>query len=174
MPARHRLLDETLDLHAIGPVIPFDDLRAGLGRRAACDRRKKLWVADRAIEIDKQTAGSRRHQRRRKGTGECLRHDQRPGIVATVGIQQRPLPPKQTPIGRGYAVTAMFTGDDEGIHRDNPSPLQIGQMAKHLPHTFAPFVAKGGEIGIPLIESPPPLHFEAVAFVANQVDRHAH
>ncbi len=174
MPARYRLPDETLDLHAIGPVMLFDDLRPGLGRRGAGHRRKKLWVADRAIEIDKQTADSRSHQRRREGTGECLRHDQRPGIVAAVGIQQRPLPPKQRPIGRGYPVTAVFTGDDEGIHRDNPSPLQLGQMAKHLPHAFAPFVAEGGEIGVPLIESPPPLHFEAVPFVANQVDRHAH
>src|SRR6185312_9869194 len=54
------------------------------------------------------------------------------------------------------------------------SPPQLGQVAKHLPHTFAPFVAERGEIGVPLIESPPPLHFEAVPFVANQVDRHAH
>src|SRR5882757_6896931 len=52
------------------------------------------------------------------------------------------------------------------------SPPQLGQVAKHLPHTFAPFVAELGEIGIPLIESPPPLHFEAVPFVADQVDRH--
>src|SRR5271155_2918697 len=142
MPARYRLPDETLDLHVIGPVMLFDDLRPGLGRRGAGHRRKKLWVADRAIEIDKQTADS--------------------------GSQQRPLPPKQMPIGRGYAVTAVFTGDGEAIHRYDSSPLQLGQMAKHLPHTFAPFVAEGGEIGVPLIESPPPLHFEAVAFVANQ------
>src|SRR6201987_1028847 len=54
------------------------------------------------------------------------------------------------------------------------SPAQLGQMAKHLPHTVAPFVAEGGEIGGPLIESAPPLHFEAVPFVADQVDRHAH
>ena len=56
MAARHRLPDETLDLHAIGPVMFVDDLRPGLGRRAAGRRRKELWVADRAIEIDKQTA----------------------------------------------------------------------------------------------------------------------
>ena len=174
MPARYRLPDETLDLHVIGPVMLFDDLRPGLGRRGAGHRRKKLWVADRAIEIDKQTADSGSHQRRREGTGECLRHDQRPGIVATVRIQQRPLPPKQMPIGRGYAVTAVFTADGEGIHRDNPSPAQLGQMAKHLPHTSAPFVTEGGEIGVPLIESPSPLHFEAVPFIANQVDGHAH
>ena len=34
--------------------------------------------------------------------------------------------------------------------------------------------ADRGEIGVALIESPPPLHFEAVAFVADQVDRHTH
>lgn len=174
MPARHRLPDETLDLPAVGQVMLFDDLRSGLGRRGTGHRRKELWVADRAVEIDKQTADSRSREGRREGTGECLRHDQRPGIVATVGIQQRPLPPKETPIGRGYPVTAVFTGDDEGIHRNNPSPVQLGQMAKHLPHTFAPLLAEGGEVGVPLSESPPPLHFEAVPFVANQVDRHAH
>jgi len=116
MAARHRLPNETLDLHAIGLVMLFDDLRPGLGRRGACHRRKKLWVADRAIEIDKQTADSRSYQRRPVCTGECLRHHQRTGIVATVGIQQRPLFPKQPPIGRGYPVTAVLTGDDEGIH----------------------------------------------------------
>src|SRR6478672_13030687 len=54
------------------------------------------------------------------------------------------------------------------------SPPQLGQVAKHLSRTFAPFVAEGGEIGVPLIESPPPLHFQAVPFVANQVDGHSH
>src|SRR6478735_8111341 len=54
------------------------------------------------------------------------------------------------------------------------SPPQLGQVAKHLSRTFAPFVAERGEIGIPYIESPPPLHFQAVPFVANQVDGHAH
>ena len=174
MPARCRLPDEALDLHAVGPVMLFDDLCPGLGRRGAGQCRKKLWVANRAIEIDKQTADRRRHKGRREGTGERLRHDQRAGIVATVGIQQRALPPKQRPIGRRHAVTAVFTGDDEGIHRANPSPAQFGQIAEHLPHPFAPFVAEGGEVGIPVIEPPPPLHFEAVPFVANQVDRHAH
>ena len=69
MSARYRLPDETLDLHAIGPVMFVDDLRPGLGRRAACRRRKKLWVANRAVEIDKQTADSRSHEGRREGTG---------------------------------------------------------------------------------------------------------
>src|SRR6478609_9140806 len=54
------------------------------------------------------------------------------------------------------------------------SPPQLGQVAKHLSRTFAPFVAEGGEIGVPLIESPPPLHFQAVPFVANQIDGHTH
>src|SRR6476646_5469271 len=54
------------------------------------------------------------------------------------------------------------------------SPPQLGQVAKHLSRTFAPFVAEGGEIAVPLIESPPPLHFQAVPLVANQVDGHAH
>src|SRR6476660_3363589 len=54
------------------------------------------------------------------------------------------------------------------------SPPQLGQVAKHLSRTFAPFVAEGGEIGVPLIEAPPPLHFQAVRFVANQVDGHTH
>src|ERR1700676_2479963 len=54
------------------------------------------------------------------------------------------------------------------------SPPQLGQVAKHLPHTFAPFVAERGEIGVSYIESPPPLHFEAVPFVANRIDGHAY
>src|SRR6267378_8660259 len=54
------------------------------------------------------------------------------------------------------------------------SPPQLGQVAKHLSRTFAPFVAERGEIGVPYIESPPPLHFEAVPFVANQIDGHAY
>src|SRR5579859_7482631 len=53
------------------------------------------------------------------------------------------------------------------------SPSQLGQVTKHLPRTVAPFVAERGEIGVPYIESPPPLHFEAVPFVANQIDGHA-
>ena len=116
LPARYRLPDETLDVHAMGPVMLFDDLRPDLGRRGAGHRRKKLRVADRTIEIDKQAADGRSHQRRRERTGECLGHGQRPGIVAAVGIQQRPLFPKQPLIGRGYPVTAVLTGDDEGIH----------------------------------------------------------
>jgi hypothetical protein len=77
---------------------------------------KTVWVADRTIEIDKQAADGRSHQRGPTGTGECLGHDQRPGIVAAVAKQRRPSFPKQPPIGRGYAVTAVFTADDEGIH----------------------------------------------------------
>ena len=57
---------------------------------------------------------------------------------------------------------------------DGRSPPQLGQMAKHLARTFTPFVAQCSEIGVALIESPPPLHFQTVAFVAQEVDRHAH
>jgi len=68
------------------PVMLVDDLRPSLGRRAACRRRKELWVADRAIEIDKQTAGRRSHERCQPGTGECLRHDQRTGTPYLVEL----------------------------------------------------------------------------------------
>jgi hypothetical protein len=41
-----------LDLLAIRPVTPLDDVRSRLGGRGARHRRKELWVPDRAIEID--------------------------------------------------------------------------------------------------------------------------
>ena len=102
--------------YARGLLKEFPGARS-FGRRSASHGGEQLRVADRAIEIDKQAADGRSYQRRPEGTGECLGHDQRPGIVAAVGIQQRPLFPKQPPIGRGYPVTAVITGDDEGIHR---------------------------------------------------------
>ena len=110
MAARHRLPDETLDLHAIGPVILFDDLRrvsAGAPRVAA--ERSCGWPIERLRSMSRRLVVEA--DRRPAGTGECLRHDQRTGVVPAVGIQQRPLSPKQLPIGRGYPVAAVFTSD---------------------------------------------------------------
>jgi len=42
LAARHRLPHETLDLHAIGPVMLLDHLRAEPRRRAARRRREEL------------------------------------------------------------------------------------------------------------------------------------
>src|ERR1039458_10526097 len=91
-----------------------------------------------------------------------------------MGVEQRSSPSKQRPIGCGYAVAAVFTGDEEGVDRRDLSPLELGQPAKHLSRAFAPFAAECGEIGVPVVEAAPLRHFEAVTFVANQVDRHAH
>jgi len=77
-----------------------------------------------------------------------------------VGIQQRLLSLKQPPIRRGYPVAAVFAGDDEGIRGDDPSPRQLGQLPKHLPRTVAPFAAERGEVGVPLVEPAPLVHFE--------------
>ena len=124
-------------------------------------------MTDRAIEVDKQTADGREDERRPASPGQCPRHDQRTGIVPAVGVEQRSSLPKQMSIGRGYPVTAVFTGDDEGIDRDDSLPAQLGQLAKHLPGTFAPCTAERGEIGVPVVDSAPHLHFEAVSLVAN-------
>jgi hypothetical protein len=43
------------------------------------------------------------------------RHDQRTGIVPAVGVEQRPLPPKQASIGGRYPIAAVFTGDQEAV-----------------------------------------------------------
>ena len=77
--ARHRLPDKTLDLHAIWPVVLFDDLRAELRRRAARRRREELRMTDRAIEVDEQTADGRGHERRLEGPGQSFAMTSAPG-----------------------------------------------------------------------------------------------
>src|SRR4030095_4554285 len=62
----------------------------------------------------------------------------------------------------------------ERVDRRGRSPGKLGQMAKHLTRTLAPFMAQCSEIRVATIESTTFLQFEAVSFVANQVDRHAH
>ena len=167
--------DETLDLRAIGPVVPFDDRRAQLAGGAPRVAAEKScgWPIERLRSISSRltvevTSGAA------KRAGQRPRHDQRAGIVAAVGVEQRPLPAKQPPIGRGNPVAAMFAGDEEGVDRRGRSPAQLGQLAKHLSRALAPFVAERGEIGVAVVESAPLLHFEAVALVADEVDRHAH
>src|ERR1700730_3968123 len=87
--ARHRFPDQTLDLQAIGQVMLFDDLRAKLRRRAARRDREERRRTDRAIEVDEQSADGRDYQRCPEGPRHCPRHDQRTGIVPTVGVQKR-------------------------------------------------------------------------------------
>jgi hypothetical protein len=170
---RHRLPDETLDVRAIGPVMLLDDLRAESCGRTPRRRREELRMPDRTIEVDKQTAGRRSHERRPERPGQRLCHDQRTGIVTAVGLQQRSSPAKEPSIGRRYPVAAVFTRDEKRVHRHDRSPLQLGQLAKHLSRAFAPFMAERSEICVSLIEVASFLHFEAVLFVAKQVDRHS-
>ena len=120
-------------------------------------------MADRAIEVDQQTADGRRHERRLERPGERSCHRERTRIVAAVRIEERPISPKQRPIGRGDPIAAMFTGDEESVDRRDPSPLQLWQLAKHLPRAFAPFTTEPGEIGISLDQAAPHRDFEAVS-----------
>src|SRR4029450_5597786 len=53
-------------------------------------------------------------------------------------------------------------------------PDELRQLAEHLARALAPFVAEGGEIRVAMVEAAPSLYFERVAFVANEVDRHAY
>ncbi len=115
--ARHRLPDQALHFGAIGPVVLFDDPCAEFWRRAARRRREALRMADRAIEVDDEAADGRGHQRCPERAGQRLRHDQRAGVVAAVGVEQRPVPPKQRPVGRGDPVAAVFAGDEESVDR---------------------------------------------------------
>src|ERR1700682_4095766 len=74
-----------------------------------------MRMTDRAIEVDEQSADGRGHERRPEGPRHGARHDQRTGIVPTVGVQKRSSPPKQPSIGRRNPVAAVFTRDKEGI-----------------------------------------------------------
>ena len=172
--ARHGLPHAKLNLRAIRPVMLFDNLRAQLRRHAARGRREEIRVANRAIEVDQEATHGRGYDRRPKGLGQRPGYGKRTGIVPAVGVQQRLPPPKEPSIGGRYAVAAVLTGDEEGVDRCDRLPLQFGQLAKYLSRAFAPFVAQRREICVSVVEPPPPPHFEAVSFIANQVDRHTY
>jgi len=136
---RHRLPDEALDERAIGQVVLRDDLRAQRGRCAARRRREKLRMTHRAIEVDEEATDGGTHQRCAKSPGQLPGHDQRTGIIPTVGVEQRSPPPKQRLIGRGYPVAAMFTGYEVAVGRHGRSPVQVAQAAVCPSRSVAPY-----------------------------------
>ena len=96
-----------------------------------------------------------------------------------MGVEQLPAAPKPLLIRRGYPIAAVLTGDVKDVDqkragRNDRSPLQLGQMTKHLPRTFPPLETERGEIGVVFIKPAAPPHFEAVSLVTHQVYRHAY
>ena len=67
--ARQRAANQALDFRAIGAVVPFDDARPQLPRRATRRRRPELRMPYRAIEVDHKAADGRGHERRRQRVG---------------------------------------------------------------------------------------------------------
>ena len=111
--------DRVLGLGAIRPVMLFHYLLAYRGGRIAGCFRVQMRVADRPIQVDQQTAYRGRYQRRPQRRRQLLRHDQRTGIIAAVGIQQCLMRVKQILIRRGNPLSTMFAGDQEGVDHNS-------------------------------------------------------
>ena len=72
-------------------------------------------MADGSIQVNEQTAYGAGYQRRCKCRCQRSCHDERAGIVAAVGVQQRLTAAKQLAIRRGNPVATVFAGDHEAI-----------------------------------------------------------
>ena len=146
-------------------------------------------MADGSIQVNEQTAYGGGHQRRCKCRCQRSCHDERAGVEATVGVQQRLMGVKQVAIRRGNPVAAVLASDHEAMNRHSPlrvhpsprspracsvaSPVQVGQSAEHLSRAFSPLLAERAEIRIPLVEAATHSHFKTVPLIADQIDRHA-
>ena len=112
---RDRLPDKTLGLRAIRLVIVLQYPLTHLGRRFAGRLGMETRMADGSIQVNEQTAYGGGHQRRCKCRCQRSCHDERAGIVAAVGVQQRLMGVKQVAIRRGNPVAAVLAGDHEAI-----------------------------------------------------------
>jgi hypothetical protein len=76
-PTRDCARDEALDPPAIGPVVARDNFLANDRWSPARRCRKKLWMTDRAIEVDQQSADGGGYKRCPESRGQRPRHHKR-------------------------------------------------------------------------------------------------
>ena len=109
------LTDEAFNASAIGRVKLRDD-GVPLDQRQGTEAcRKKLRMADRAIEVDQQTADGGAHPPALEGSGQGSGQGQGAGIVTAMRVEPCLLFCKIWAIGRRNAIATVFAGKEKDV-----------------------------------------------------------
>src|SRR4030095_4211548 len=173
--AANRFRNQIFRARAVRTIVRGKDDFAFFARERANRFAVQPRMALRAVEVDDKPRNRGGEERRPECRRPLTRQEKGAEIIPTVRLQRRLQASEITAIARRNAIATVLAGDDNAISQVGvaPPPLQRGQLPEHRAGAFAPFLAERREVRIALVEAPAHPDDETVAFVADEVARHA-